>query len=76
LRWAQNPVALASDFALSDASTIDDTHSSCAPNRVTPGGGTDADTINAVHACSACFTDSGDHAVRLLNGRKRDRLCR
>jgi len=69
-------IAMRGDFALPDANAVNDTHSSCAPNRVTPGGGTDADTINAVHACPACFTDGGDRALRLLNGRKRQRLCR
>jgi hypothetical protein len=64
------------DLALPDANAVNNTHSSCAPNRLTPSGGTNADTINAFHACPACFTDSGDHAVRLLNWRKRDRLCR
>ena len=64
------------DLALPDANAVNNTHSSCTPNRLTPSGGANADTINAVHARPACFTDSGDHAVRLLNGRKRHRLCR
>ena len=60
------------DFALPDANAVNDTHSSCAPSRLTSGGGTNADTVNPVHSCPARFTGSGDHAVQLLNGRKRE----
>ena len=39
-------------------------------------GSTHADTINAGHTRAARFADSGDHAVRLLDGRNRNGLRR
>ena len=46
-----------SNLALPDADAVNDTHSRYAPNRVTSSGGTNADAIDAVHACPTCFTD-------------------
>src|SRR5262245_55623872 len=66
-RRAAGPRARALNFVLSDAATANVAQARHASRCLTPSGCTNANTVNTVHACAACFANSKDDAVGLLD---------